>query len=89
MNAKKNNNASKALPPRSGMRRLIRPMVYRHRRGFGAGHLASGMIEATAAAICLAYGVNGWAAFFLAIAALNFAAGYWYFTIDRSAAVLP
>jgi len=37
--------------------------------------------------VCLAYGVNGWAAFFLAIAALNLAGGYWYLTIDRSATV--
>jgi hypothetical protein len=64
-------------------------VAYRHLRGFGAGHLASGLVQVTAGAICLAYDVNGWAAFFLAIAALNFAAGCWYFTIDRSAAVLP
>jgi hypothetical protein len=89
MSARNDNTASKVLPPRSGMRRLIRPMVYRHLRGFGTGHLAGGAVQAAAGAICLAYGVFGWAAFFLAIAALNFAAGYWYFTIDRSAAALP
>jgi hypothetical protein len=35
--------------------------------------------------VCLSYSVYGWAAFFLVIAALNLAAGYWYRTIDRSA----
>jgi hypothetical protein len=89
MNAPNDNIARKVLPPRSGPRRLIRPVAYRHLRGFGAGHLAAGLVQATAGAICLAYDVNGWAAFFLAIAALNLAAGYWYLTIDRSAAALP
>jgi hypothetical protein len=35
--------------------------------------------------ICLAYSVYGWAAFFLVVAALNFAWGYWDLTIARSA----
>jgi len=34
--------------------------------------------------VCLAYGVYGWAAFFLVLAALHLAGGYWYLTIDRS-----
>jgi predicted enzyme related to lactoylglutathione lyase len=33
----------------------------------------------------LAYGVYGWAAFFLVIGAANLAGGYWYLSIDRSA----
>jgi hypothetical protein len=36
--------------------------------------------------VCLAYDADGWAAFFLAIGSLNIAGGYWYLTIDRSAA---
>jgi hypothetical protein len=31
--------------------------------------------------VCLSYGVYDWAAFFLAIGALNLAGGYWYITI--------
>jgi hypothetical protein len=92
MNEHNDNTASRGLrgwwgtPPRSGMRRLINPIVYRHLRGFGVVHIAGGGIQVAAGLICLAYGVYGWAAFFLGIAALNFAGGYWYLTIDRSAA---
>ncbi len=85
MNAQNGNTAPKGLPPRSGMRRLINPMAYRHLRGFGVGHITGGSVQAAAGLICLAYGVDGWAAFFLVIAALNLAGGYWYLTIDRSA----
>ena len=76
-----------AIPPRRGMQRLINPWAFRHLRLFGVGHVAGGAIQAAAGLVCLAYGVNGWAAFFLAIAALNLAGGYWYLTIDRSATV--
>ena len=34
-------------------------------------------------------GVYGWAAFFLAIAALNLGGGYWYLTLTRSAPARP
>jgi hypothetical protein len=73
-----------ASPPRSGMQRLINPLVYRHLRGFGVTHIAGGSVAAAAGVICLAYGVYGWAAFFLVIGGLNLAGGYWYLTIDRS-----
>jgi hypothetical protein len=72
-------------PPRTGLQRLISPWVYRHLRFFGIGHIAGGYVAAAAGLICLGYGVYGWAAFFLVIAALNLAGGYWYLTIDRSA----
>jgi hypothetical protein len=85
MNTQDNSTAPKGLPPRTGMRRLISPVAYRHLRGFGVGHIAGGSVQAAAGLICLSYGVYGWAAFFLGIAALNFAGGYWYLTIDRSA----
>ena len=85
MNTHDDNTAPKGLPPRSGMRRLINPMAYRHLRGFGVGHITGGSVQAAAGLICLAYGVDGWAAFFLVIAALNLAGGYWFLTIDRSA----
>jgi hypothetical protein len=85
MNTHNDNTAPKGLPPRSGMRRLINPMAYRHLRGFGATHIAGGCVQAAAGLVCLSYGVYGWAALFLVLAALNLAGGYWYRTIDRSA----
>ena len=85
MNTQNDNTAPKGLPPRSGMRRLINPVVYRHLRGFGVTHIAGSSVQAAAGLVCLSYGVYGWAAFFLVIAALNLAGGSWYLTIDRSA----
>ena len=90
MNAPSDNTAAKGLrgwwasPPRSGMQRLIIPYEYRHLRLFGAGRIAGGSVAATAGVVCLSYGVYGWAAFFLVLAALNLAGGYWYLTIARS-----
>jgi hypothetical protein len=86
MNARNDNAGPNGLPPRTGMRRLISPVAYRHLRGFGAAHFAGGVIQAAAGLICLSYSVYGWAAFFLVIAGLNLAGGYWYLTIARSAA---
>jgi len=91
MNAYNDNAAAKGLrgwwasPPRSGMQLLINPIVYRHLRAFGVMHIAGGCVAAAVGAVCLAYGVYGWAAFFLALGAVNLAGGYWYLTIDRSA----
>jgi len=92
MNAANDNTAPKGQrgwwqsPPRSGVRVLINPVEYRHLRAFGVTHIAGGSVAAAAGLICLAYGVYGWAAFFLAIGAAHLAGGYWYLTIDRSAA---
>ncbi len=72
-------------PPRTGIYRLIAPWAFRHLRFFGAGHVAGGTVAAAAGAICLSYGVYGWAALFLAIAALNLAGGSWYLIAARSA----
>jgi hypothetical protein len=91
MNAPNDNTAAKRLrrwwltPPRPGLHRLINPVEYRHLRGFGVTRIAGGSAAAAASLICLAYGVYGWAAFFLVLAALNLAGGYWYLTIDSSA----
>jgi hypothetical protein len=91
MYAPNDNTAPKGLrawwasPPRSGMHRLILPYEYRHLRFFGVGRIAGGSIAAAAGVICLSYGVYGWAAFFLVLAALNLAGGRWYLTIARSA----
>ena len=90
MNAHNDNTAAKRLrrwwltPPRPGLQRLIHPWEYRHLRFFGGIRIAAGSVAATAGFICLSYGVYGWAAFFLVLAALNLAGGYWYFTLDRS-----
>jgi hypothetical protein len=87
MNAPNGTTAAKGLrgwwssPPRSGMQRLIVPYEYRHLRSFGAGRT----VAAAAGVICLAYGVYGWAAFFLVLGTLNLAGGYWYLTVARSA----
>ena len=92
MNAANDNTAPRGLrgwwqsPPRSGTRLLINPVEYRNLRAFGVMHIAGGSVSAAAGLICLAYGVYGWAAFFLAIGAAHLAGGYWYLTIDRSAA---
>jgi hypothetical protein len=91
MNAPNDNTAARRLrgwwfsPPRPGLQRLINPIAYRHLRGFGVTHIAGGSAAAAAGLICLAYGVHGWAAFFLVLGAANLAGGYWYLTIDRSA----
>ena len=91
MNAPNDNTAPKGLrgwwqtPPRPGMQRLINPWEYRHLRGFGVTRIAGASVQAAAGVVCLSYGVYGWAAFFLVLAALNLAGGYWYLTIARSA----
>jgi hypothetical protein len=91
MNAPNDNTAAKRLrrwwltPPRPGLQRLINPIEYRHLRGFGVTRIAGGSAAAAAGVICLSYGVYGWAAFFLVLAALNFAGGYWYISVVRSA----
>jgi hypothetical protein len=92
MNAPSDNTAAKGLrawwasPSRPGLQRLIVPYEYRHLRVFGAGRIVGGSVAATAGVVCLSYGVYGWAAFFVALGALNLAGGYWYLTIARSAA---
>jgi hypothetical protein len=91
MNAPNDNTAAKGLrgwwasPPRPGMQRSINPWEYRHLRAFGVTRIFGGSAAAAAGVICLAYGVHGWAAFFLVIGALNLGGGYWYLTVDRSA----
>ena len=70
--------------PRPGLQRLINPWVYRHIGFFGAARIVGGTVATAAGIICLAYGVWGWAAFFLVIGALNFAGGSWYLSIARS-----
>jgi hypothetical protein len=68
-------------PARPGIYRLIAPWEYRHLRVFGGWRIAGGIVAAVAGVICLGYGVYGWAAFFLAVAALNLAGGSWFLAI--------
>jgi hypothetical protein len=91
MNAQDDNTAARGLrgwwltPPRQGMQRLIAPYEYRHLRLFGFGRIAGGSVATAAGIICLAYDAYAWAAFFLAVGALNLAGGCWYVSINRSA----
>ncbi|MGA9315315.1 MAG: hypothetical protein WBV77_11865 [Solirubrobacteraceae bacterium] len=90
MNAANDNAARRGLrgwwasPPRSGMQRLIFPWEYRHLHAFGLTRISGGVMAATAGVICLSYAAYGWAVFFLAVAVLNLAGGYWYIAIARS-----
>ena len=72
-------------PPRPGTHRLIPPWEYRHLRASGVTRIAGGCVAVTAGAVCLSYGVYGWAAFFLVLGTLNLAGGAWYLSIARSA----
>ena len=95
MNASNDNTAANGLlgwwlsPTRSGLHRLINPWEYRHLRVSGEARLAGGVVATTAGVVCLSYGAYGWAAFFLILAALDLAGGYWYITIVRSASARP
>ena len=74
-----------ASPPRTGIQRLINPWAYRHLRVFGGTHTVGGIVAFGIGAFVLCYGAYDWAAFFLVVGALNFAAGAWYLTVVRSA----
>jgi len=67
------------------MQLLINPWEYRHIGVFGIVRLVGGVVSAVAGVICLSYGAWGWAAFFLALAVLLLAVGFWYVTVARSA----
>lgn len=90
MNASNDNSTTNshrgwwASPPRSGLRRLIPPWEYRHLRASGITRLAGGGVAAVGGLVCLSYGVYGWAAFFLALGALNLAGGFWFLSMARS-----
>jgi hypothetical protein len=91
MNAPNDNTAARRLrawwltPPRPGLQRLIHPWEYRNLRRFAYVRIAGGSVATIAGVICLSYGVYGWAAFFLVLAALEVACAYWYLNIARSA----
>jgi hypothetical protein len=95
MNAANDNTAWNRLggwwltPSRPGLQRLIHPWEYRRLRRFGVTHMAAGCVAAAAGFICLAYGVYGWAALFLVVAALHIVLGCWELAIHRSASGQP
>ena len=59
MRAPNDNTAAKGLrgwwltPPRHGIRRLINPWAYGHRRAFGVTHITGGSVAAAAAVVSL------------------------------------
>jgi hypothetical protein len=72
-------------PSRTGMRRLIPPWEYRHLRAWAGVRIGAGIVVAVGGVLTLAYGSYGWTVFWLVLAALEFAGGYWELTIARSA----
>jgi hypothetical protein len=82
---RKGPRGSWASSSRPGIYRLIPPWAYRHLRFYGVGHIAGGTVAAAAGIVYLSNGVHGWAAFFLALGALNLTGGCWYLTVARSA----
>jgi hypothetical protein len=75
---------------RSGLRRVFPPWEYRHLRAWAAARIGGGAVAAICGVLTLSFGGSdgttyGWAALFLAGAALAFAAGFWELTIARSA----
>jgi len=95
MNAANENSAPKGLrgwwasPPRSGMQRIIFPPVYRHLRGFARVAIGAGTVLVGLGAVTLVGGsftaeAVRWTAFWLVLAALQFATAAWYVAIARS-----
>jgi hypothetical protein len=80
-----------ASPPRTGMRRLIAPWEYRHLRGFAGVRIGAGIVLVGLGIVTLGFGgtdlkTYGWALFFLAVAAAQFAFARWLMNIARSEA---
>jgi hypothetical protein len=74
-----------APPSRTGMRRVLPPWEFRHLRAWASARIAGGVVLVGLGALMLAYASYGWAAFWLVLAALAFAGGYWEVAIARSA----
>ncbi len=96
MNAQNDNTGPRDLrgwwasPPRSGLQLIISPPVYRHLRGFARVAIGAGIVLVGLGAVTLVGGsftteAAWWTAFWLVLAALNFATAAWYLTIARSA----
>ncbi len=83
-----------ASPPRSGMRRLIIPWVYRRLRAYARVQIAVGIVVLGLGAVTLVAGsfttvAIWWTAVWLVLAVLEFAVGYWFLTIARSESSAP
>ena len=96
MNATNDNTAPKGLrgwwasPPRSGMQRIIIPPVYRHLRAFARTAIGAGIVLVGLGVVTLVEGsftaaAAWWTAFWLVLAAAQFATAAWYLAIARSA----
>ena len=82
--------ASEPLSLRTGVRRVIPRWEFGHLRGLGYARLAGAAVLTTCGLLTLGFGGDdattyGWAAGFLALAALSFAGGFWELRIARSA----
>jgi hypothetical protein len=79
-----------ATASRTGIRRVIPPWEFRHLRGWANMRIGGGVVLTVCGGLTLALGgkdtkTYGWAAVFLAAAALAFAAAGWELTIARAA----
>jgi len=86
MNAQDDNTA----PSRSGMRRIIPALEFRHLRTFARVRIAVGAVLVGLGVTTLVAGsfeavAIAWAALWLVLAVLQFLVGYWYLAIIRSA----
>jgi len=86
MNAQEDNTA----PSRTGMRHIIPRFEFRHLHAMARVRIVAGTVLVGLGVITLVGGsfqskAIAWAAFFLAVAALQFSVGYWYLAIIRSA----
>jgi hypothetical protein len=77
-------------PPRPGLQRIIFPTVYRNLRPFARVAIGAGVVLIGLGAVTLVGGsftaeAVGWTAFWLVLAAIQFATAAWYLAIARSA----
>ena len=77
-------------PSRSGLRRVFpAPLEYPHLRAWAGARIGGGSVLVGLSAVTLVRGkftgkAYGWAAFFLALAALSLSAGFWELNTARS-----
>lgn len=78
----------------SGLQRWLPPWERRHLHAWAGARIGGGIVLAVCGVLTLAFGGSegktyGFAALFLGLAALAFAAGYWEWTLARSAPPRP
>jgi hypothetical protein len=95
MNAPNHTTAAERLrrwwftPPRPGLQRLIAPPVYRRLRAFARVAIGAGSVVVGLGAVTLVGGsftavAVEWTAFWLVLAAVQFATAAWFLAIVRS-----